>query len=121
MDYRQNKRMPGRLTLLIYRRGLLVATGMLRNISQSGLFISTNCQDLDLNQQLEIEFRLHDPDAPQLQRVSAVLVHKNSRGLGVEFDGRDEANTPEVRSLLRWVKETNHLIPRSPHFRSAVM
>ncbi|MDX1457054.1 MAG: PilZ domain-containing protein [Marinobacter sp.] len=121
MEYRQNKRIPGRLTLLIYRRGLLVATGMLRNISQRGLFISTNCQDLDLNQRLEIEFRLHDPEAPQYQRVSAVLVHKNDRGLGVEFQDRNEANSPEVRSLLRWVKETNHLIPRTPQFRTAMM
>ncbi|MDX1755060.1 MAG: PilZ domain-containing protein [Marinobacter sp.] len=121
MDYRQNKRMPGRLTLLIYRRGLLVATGMLRNISQRGLFISTNCQDLDLNQKLEIEFRLHDPDAPEPQRVSAVLVHKNSRGLGVEFASKEQADSPEVRSLLRWVKSTNHLIPRTPYFRTAAL
>lgn len=118
MEHRKNKRFPGRLTLSIYRKGRLVATGMLRNISSHGLFISTKCPNIDLNQQVEIEFRLHDPRTRGCQRLNAILVHKSKEGLGVEFEGGGENPTPELRSLLRWVKETNFLIHKSLGVRS---
>lgn len=111
MELRQSKRFPGRLTLLIYRKGRLVASGMLRNISRQGLFISTRNPNLDLNQDVEIEFHLHDPDVRGYQRVDATLVRCSPNGLGVEFKEQGDNPGPELRSLLRWVRETNFLIP----------
>lgn len=119
MDYRRYKRVPARLTLLIYRKEVLVASGMLRNISKSGLYISTNCPNLDINQEVEIEFDLHDPTKPGNKRLKGTLVHRNHGGLGVEFAGRGDPETPELRSLLNWVEETNLLINR-PYTASAV-
>lgn len=112
MDYRRYKRVPARLTLLIYRKGILVASGMLRNISKSGLYMSTSCPNLDINQEVEIEFNLHDPSAPGDKRLTGMLVHKNHGGVGVEFMARGDPQTQELRTLLNWVKETNLLINR---------
>lgn len=112
MEYRRSKRVPARLTLLIYRKGALVATGMLRNISKSGLFISTHCPNLDPDEELEIEFNLHDRSIPGNQRIKAKLVHKTCAGIGAQFAGGGERELPVLRSLLNWVKETNLLIGR---------
>lgn len=112
MEYRQSKRVPARLTLLIYRKGTLVATGMLRNISNSGLFISTRCPNLAPNEELEIEFDLHDRNSRGNQRIKAQLVHRNHVGIGARFSGGERRGTPELRSLLNWVGETNLLIGR---------
>ncbi|SFM57509.1 PilZ domain-containing protein [Marinobacter zhejiangensis] len=112
MEYRRYKRVPARLTLLIYRRGALVATGMLRNISKSGLFISTHGPDLDLDQEVEIEFNLHGRHTSGSQRIRAKLVHQTPTGIGAQFAGGGDKESPVLRALLSWVKETNLLIGR---------
>ena len=77
MEHRLSKRIFGKLGLLVYKRGLPVATGQIRDASKRGLFIATDYTDLQLNQTVELEFRF--PDEPVLSWAD--LGHEPRRGL----------------------------------------
>jgi len=57
MEHRLSKRITTDLDLLVYKRGMPVATGKIRDASRKGLFILTDYTDVQLNQELEIELR----------------------------------------------------------------
>lgn len=108
MEHRLSKRVSGKLGLLVYRRGMPVATGQVRDASKRGLFVATDYTDVQLNQTLEIEFRFPDRQGKQFRRLKAHVVRKSENGLGVDFDGVE--NDPfTISSLIRWLQQ-HHLI-----------
>ncbi len=61
-----------------------VAIGTLTNINQYGVFIDTEFSDIAHNAQLAIE--VLDSKTPDRYRINAVVVHKDTSGIGLEVN-----------------------------------
>lgn len=89
MEHRLSKRVEGELPILVYKRGVPVATGMVRDISRRGLFISTDYSDVRLNQTIELAFRFPEWSSRGHCMLSAHVVRSGDGGLGLDFEGVD--------------------------------
>lgn len=107
MEHRLSKRISGKLGLLVYRRGMPVATGQIRDASKRGLFVATDYSDVQLNQTLEVEFLFPDRLGKQFRRLKAHVVRKSDNGLGIDFEGV-ENDTFTISWLIQWLKQ-HHL------------
>ncbi|MCH8497603.1 MAG: PilZ domain-containing protein [Marinobacter sp.] len=103
MEHRQSKRIPAQLALLVFKRGVPIATAWLSDISRDGGFISTGYDDIELNQTLEVEFRLPQP-GQSTRRLRAMVVRRDEDGLGVVFDVPTQQPDP-VPDVLQWLGE----------------
>ncbi len=106
MEHRLSKRVAGRLSILVYKRGMPVATGQVRNASRRGVFVSTDYDDVNLNQTLELELCYPEKTGKPLRRLNALVVRKSRNGLGLDFDGGDN-NALAITKLLDWLT-THH-------------
>lgn len=102
MEHRLSKRIPGKLSILVYKRGMPVATGQVRNASRRGVFISTDYDDVSLNQTLELELCYPEKTEKMLRRLKAHVVRKSAKGLGLDFDGADN-DALGISKLLNWL------------------
>ncbi len=116
MEYRLSKRVTGKLGLLLYKRSMPVATGQIRDASESGLFIATNYTDVQLNQTLEVEFRFPDRYENSFRRLKGLVVRKSEHGLGVNLDGVENDGLT-IESLLSWLQNHNHTFNYFPPIR----
>ncbi len=104
MEHRLSKRVHGKLGLLVYRRGMPVATGQVKDASKRGLFIATDYTDVQLNQTLELEFCFPDNREKQFRKLKAHVVRKSDNGLGVDFEGV-ENDSFTISSMIQWLKK----------------
>ncbi|KAA1171010.1 PilZ domain-containing protein [Marinobacter salinexigens] len=104
MEHRLSKRIPGKLGLLVYKRGMPVATGQIRDASKRGLFIATDYTDIQLNQVLEVEFRFPERDEKNFRRLRAHVVRKSDQGLGLDLEGVDNDHFT-VAALMQWLHQ----------------
>ncbi len=118
MEHRLSKRIQGKLGLLVYKRGMPVATGQIRDASKRGLFIATDYTDVQLNQTLELEFRFPHKQDTQFRRLTAHVVRKSEHGLGVDFEGV-ENDSFTVLSLIQWLKKHHRPMNYFPVRRQA--
>lgn len=102
MEHRLSKRIPGKLKLLIYRRGIPVATGQICDASRRGLFIATDYLDIQLNQMLEIEVQFPEKSEKRFIRLKAYVVRKIDKGLGLDF-GETNGDASAISSLMHWI------------------
>ncbi len=102
MEHRLSKRIPGKLKLLIYRRGMPVATGQICDASRRGLFIDTDYLDIQLNQTLEIEVQCPEKSEKRFIRLKAFVVRKIDKGLGLDF-GEINGDASSISSLMHWI------------------
>lgn len=109
MEHRLSKRVQGKLGLLVYKRGMPVASGQIRNASRRGLFIATDYGDVGLNQTVEVEYRLPDRRENPFRKLKAQVVRKADNGLGVDFDGIDNDEFA-IASLIHWLEQ--HHMPK---------
>jgi hypothetical protein len=111
MEHRKTQRMPAHIHVLIYQRGLPVAVATVRNISKGGMFVTTDFDGVDINQRLDVEFRLAgQEDDGESQWVSAIVVRKTEMGLALECDDDSEDFRSEaVAEVFYWLYST----PRS--------
>lgn len=116
MEHRLSKRVLGKLGLLVYKRGLPVATGQIRDASKRGLFIATDYTDVQLNQTVELEFRFPDKKENAFRRIKAHVVRKSDLGLGVDFEGMDNDGFT-ITALLSWLQKHNHIVSYFPPIR----
>jgi len=86
MEHRYNQRLPTNIKLLIFRRGIPIATGFVRNICRGGMLIETDLLNISVHERLEVELlsRLIPPG--QRMRFSARVAHKAAQGYGLELD-----------------------------------
>ena len=112
MEHRLSERVQGKLGLLIYKRGMPVAIGQIRDASRRGVFIATDCSEVQLNQAIEFEFRLPDRQQNPIRKLKAHVVRKTNYGLGVDFDGIDNDELT-IASLVEWLDR--HYLSRQ-HF-----
>jgi hypothetical protein len=85
--------------MLIYRRGMPVATGRIRDASRSGVFVETSYAELREHQSLEFEFRMPDCARERL-RVAAHVRRCVNDGLALELDEADRDSLHAIGTLL---------------------
>lgn len=103
MEHRMSQRTTGRLPLLIYRKGLPIATGQVYNASRVGLYVTTDHTDVGLNQKLELEFGYPGNSNHQRRRLNVHVVRKDDKGLGLDFSGLDN-DSFTIASLIDWLR-----------------
>jgi hypothetical protein len=102
MEHRYSDRLSANLNIVIYKKNLLVAMGVVKNMGSEGVFIESGFADLSANQPLEIEFLASDKSASDKSmygnRFKAVVVHRTEMGFGVEIE--DVAARVKLASLV---------------------
>jgi hypothetical protein len=106
MEHRYHVRVPVDVSMLIYRRGLPVATGRVRNASKAGLFVLTDYAELREHQPLEFELCLGGEPAGMRQRVNAHVRRRTSDGMALEIDELDRAASGALGALVGGQRNT---------------
>ncbi|WKE64812.1 PilZ domain-containing protein [Gallaecimonas kandeliae] len=102
MEHRKNPRIKASFKLLIYRKGVPVLTGRMVNVSSGGLYLRAPDNGLEINQRVEVEFQYPDAGPMERCRVPAIVVHKESSGLGLEAeDGHSRVAFSDMVSRLK--------------------
>ena len=114
MEHWLSQRVEGGLPILVYKRGMPVATGMIRDASRRGLFIATDYSDVRLNQTIELSFRFPERSERGHCTLSAHVVRTDDGGLGVDFDGveNDALTISELIACLQEQASTDLLAGR---------
>lgn len=99
MEHRYNPRVPTNIKLLIYRRGIPIATGFVRNVSRGGLLIETDLRNVGVHERLEVELLSRLIPQGQRLRFNTRVAHRCARGYGLELDEISVA-TETLSSLL---------------------
>ena len=100
MEHRYSKRVTAGVKLLIYKKGIPVAIGRIKDVSRHGIFVSTDFTDVGLHQILEIEFTLQSDDGGQRSRFRAVVARKAEGGIGLELEEGSDEGYEALRSLV---------------------
>lgn len=85
MEHRYSDRLTANLNIVIFKRNLLVAMGVVKNIGSEGVFIESGFDQLCTNQLLEIEFFSNEKPLKS-RRFKAMVVHRNHLGFGAEIE-----------------------------------
>jgi len=98
MEHRCSVRKPVESQVLLYKHGLPIQNGRIRDLGLGGMFVETGARSWRKNESLEIEF----PGGPgqTVLRLSAVVVHYSSTGVGLMFDAVSGAQRHVLRGLL---------------------
>lgn len=110
LEHRLSQRVPGHLELLVYRSGMPVATGKIRDASGHGFFIVTDYTDVELHQNLDIEIRLQEASERPFRRIRAEVARISEEGLGVEIESTP-AEDAAISSVLARFRKHERLRP----------
>ena len=101
MEHRHHSRIPVGLEMLIYRRGMPVATGRIRDASRGGVFVETSYAELREHQRLEFEFSVSEcACASPRHRVAAHVRRCAGEGIALEIDESDRGAAHAMVTLL---------------------
>ncbi len=101
MEHRCSERYTADIKILIYRYGIPVAIGRIKNGNRYGLYIESDLADVHPLQQLGIEVLVYR-SAQKLQRYKfeSIVVHSNGRGFGLELDALGEDAATQLTEML---------------------
>lgn len=101
MEHRCSDRYTADIKILIYRYGIPVAIGRIKNGNRYGLFIESDLADVYPLQQLGIEVLVYRT-TQKLQRYQfeSIVAHTNGRGFGVEIDSSNEDAGNQLIEML---------------------
>lgn len=103
MEHRLSQRIEGQLPILVYKKGMPVGTGEIKDASRRGVFITTDYNDVRLNQTIQLSFRLPEITDDQ-QTLNAHVVRRSADGFGLDFDSAAN-NTRAIFALILWLNE----------------
>ncbi len=88
MEHRYSKRFSTDQKTLIFRNGLPVAIGRIRNVSRGGVFVKTDMPLVDINQTLELDLIARGGSQVsghyhQRCLCKTVVMHKANDGIGL--------------------------------------
>ncbi len=89
------------LTALVFRRGLAVVVGRVRELGLLGMYLSTDRPALPKHTLVEVGFSIGRPGPAQFIRLPAMIARTDARGMALIFDADDNATQADVRRLLR--------------------
>lgn len=100
MEHRYSPRLSVDAKILIYKSGLPMAVGWLRNVCRNGLFIETEYGNVLPNQLLEIELLGGRGERRPHRRCRGLVAHRSAGGLGLAIDDDCPASCEWVDELL---------------------
>lgn len=106
MEQRRHARVTVRADTMIYRCGLPIATGMIRNACSGGLFIETPGCELAERQRVQCELPVADDGPAAMQRVWGAVVHVGDDGVGIRLDESGAAAVNQMIIFIRRNMET---------------
>jgi hypothetical protein len=87
MEHRCSERVTTDLKVLIYKLGIPVAIGRLKNGSKLGFFVETDFADINVLQPLDIEVLLQQgPHNLERYKYTTRVIRKADAGLGLELE-----------------------------------
>jgi hypothetical protein len=107
MEHRCSARSNANIKILIYRYGIPVAIGRIKNGTRHGLFIESDLSDVKPLQQLGIEILVYrNPQKLQRHRFDSIVIHTTEHGFGVELDALTEEAGSQLIEMLHKSPET---------------
>ncbi|MET4024824.1 hypothetical protein ABIE59_000329 [Marinobacter sp. MBR-99] len=103
MEHRLSQRIEGELPILVYKRGMPVATGQIQDASRRGLYVATDYSDIRLNQPIQLAFKLPDKRQDCHRVLNAHVIRRSTGGLGLAFDGSDN-DARVIADLIQWLQ-----------------
>lgn len=101
MEHRCCPRVRLNINALIYKHGVPVAMGRIKNGSRHGLYLETDYQDVRELQKLDIEVLLGDRlKANRRCLISALVVRTASTGFGLEMEMSEDHNAKPLREFI---------------------
>lgn len=95
MEHRYSKRIVADFHAQIYKTGLPVAVGRVRNMSRHGIFVEWEENNVSVNQLLDVEFVF--PEAKQAGRFKCFVVRKEMNGFALSlFDDAQPLYVPHT-------------------------
>ena len=95
MEHRYNRRVPIKINVLVYKKGLPVAIGQTRNLAMTGMFLEMSPGAFTKHSMIEIEFT-----GAEKPRIPAFVVNCAADGYGLEFDISIKEVQQAIRSLM---------------------
>lgn len=89
------------LKALVFRRGLAVLVGRVREIGLLGMYLSSDGPGLPKHTLVEVGFSVGQPGPTQFIRLPAMIARTDPHGIGLIFDSDDDVTRTKVRHLLR--------------------
>lgn len=86
---------------MIYRCGLPIATGMIRNAGSGGLFVETQGCELVERQRVQCELPVAGDGPAAMQRVWGAVVHVGDDGVGIRLDEGEAAVAKQMITFIR--------------------
>lgn len=100
MEHRYSRRVDIGIKALVFRRGIPITLGVIRNASHGGLFIEMNIDEVRVNQPIEIEFRLQSGGRSSRARVKTVVARVADDGIGLELAENDDKGYEALCALV---------------------
>ena len=102
MEHRCSERVTTDLKVLIYKLGIPVAIGRLKNGSKLGFFVETDFADINVLQPLDIEVLLQQgPHNLERYKYTTRVIRKADAGLGLELEHMSVEAAQALDKLLR--------------------
>jgi len=100
MEHRYSKRVAAGVKLLIYKKGIPVATGRIADVSRHGIFVATDYTDVGLHQILEVEFTLRKANIAEPCRFRTIVARRGQGGIGLELEENSDIGYDALRELV---------------------
>lgn len=102
MEHRYSERAVTDLKILIYKNGMPVAIGRIKNGSKLGFFVETDFADINVLQPLDVEVLLYrSPQSMVRYKYTTRVIRKADTGLGVELESMSGESAKALEDLLR--------------------
>ena len=102
MEHRCSERVTTDLKVLIYKLGIPVAIGRLKNGSKLGFFVETDFADINVLHPLDIEVLLQQgPHNLERYKYTTRVIRKADAGLGLELEHMSVEAAQALDKLLR--------------------
>lgn len=113
MEHRCSRRVPLNINTLIYKHGVPVAMGRIKNGSSHGLYLETDYQDVRELQKLELEVLLGDRvKGDRRCCIAALVVRRSEMGVGLEMEMLEEHGAKPLREFIEQRQRDPHRMNR---------
>jgi len=112
MEHRLTRRVPVDLDVVADHEPALPVAGVARDLSLEGMFVEVDPEALDaqIGSALEIAFEVERGGRARACRSTAVVMHRQARGVGVMFATLDPAFLVAVEGVVRHARASEALI-----------
>ncbi len=116
MEHRYSQRIDVDLKATIYKRGLALGTGRIKNGSKHGLYLETPIEDINLLQKLVLEVVVHPgPQSSRRYQFNTIVVRKSYEGIGLELETLDDEDSAQMAELLTLSQANDQRHSRTGH------